>query len=63
MSKKNLYRDKKEGKILILTSIGLSGISGEFIDTLGTPYRAGFEYLDYMGCISKKKKSNCLIYI
>lgn len=34
MSKKNLYRDKKEGKILILTSIGLSGISGEFIDTL-----------------------------
>ncbi|WP_333728453.1 hypothetical protein [Bacillus paranthracis] len=52
----SLYRDKKDGKILILTSMGLSGISGEFVDTLGTPYRAGLEYLDYMGCISKKEE-------
>lgn len=36
--------------------MGLSGISGEFVDTLGTPYRAGLEYLDYMGCISKKEE-------
>lgn len=56
MSIRRLYRDKKDGKILILTSMGLSGISGEFVDTLGTPYRAGLEYLDYMGCISKKEE-------
>lgn len=56
MSSRRLYRDKKDGKILILTSMGLSGISGEFVDTLGVQYCAGLEYLDYMGCISKKEE-------
>jgi len=36
--------------------MGLSGIGGEFVDTLGVQYRSGLEYLDYMGDIEKKEE-------